>query len=441
MPDPAGDRTGDGRIGPLARRLPELLLLAAFLGYLGAWHGSMSAWPDTGTYQRVARDLSDGRLDELRLRTPGYPLLLIATGAVARPMHALFVTQLALYLGAVGLLVRLLRRLAVPPRAIVILTVLLVLPPSVEPTTYMLTESVSAFLLVCAFTALVGEGHDIRSGSLAGLAVACAALTRPTYLLLGVALTPVIWAWSSRRRAIALLVVSSAVIGGLSLSNYQRFGHFGINSGLGFNLSTRTVRVIELLPESPVKDVLIAARADELVHSPTHTGYMYIWGLQSKLSDVTGLDWIALERYMLALNLRLIRAAPGTYLVEVARAAGTYWTPYMGEVPMSARHPSYAVFPVVQLAVLALFWLTLAALAGAAVTHGLRSVRRPHLRAYGLAVVIILYTMLLSTTIDVGTPRYRVPTDPLIALSAILGTYMWSVERNSRPKLQSGAGC
>lgn len=411
-------------------RVPELLLLAIFAGYLSTWSVATQFAPDTSGYQAVARELGDGRLDQLSLRTAGYPLLLLATGASTRPTDRLFVTQLALYVAAVYFLVRLLRRLAVPTPALVLAVVLLMLPPSVEPTTYALTESFCAFLLVSAFVALVGEGHDVRYGSLAGLAVACAALTRPTYQLLGVALAPLAGAWYGGRRAIAMLVVSSAIIGGLALSNYQRFGQFGISSGLGFNLSTRTVRVIDLLPEGPVKDVLIAGRADYLVHSSSHTGYMYIWGLQGALTRATGLEGPALERYMLNLNLGLIRSAPGTYLVEVARAAGVYWTPYMGEVAMSTRHPSYAVFPAVQLVVVAVFWLTLAALFGTAVTHGLRFVRREHLQAYTLAVAIVLYTMLVSITIDVGVPRYRVPTDPLIVLGVVLGACMWSVERS-----------
>jgi hypothetical protein len=416
-------------------RLPEPLLLVALVAYLSVWTGVPRTAPDTRGYQVVAQDLRDRDLDAVHLRPPGYPLLLLATGASAHPTRGLLVAQLVLQLGAVYLLIRCLRRLAAPHSAVVALTVLLVLPPSVEPATSALTESLCTFLLVAAFATLAGDGNEMRRGSLAGIAIACAALTRPTYQLLATALVPLVWTGSSARRAVAMLIVSSAIVGGFALSNYQRFGYFGTSSALGFNLSTRTVGTLERLPEGPVKDVLIAGRADYLVRRWGHLGgYMYVWSLLDELSRVTGLEGVALERYMLRLNLGLIWSAPGTYLLEVARSAGTYWTPYLGQVETRVRHPTYAVFLVLQLAGMALFWLTLAALFGAAMTHGLRAVPRSHLRAFVLAVAIVLYTMLISIAIDIGDPRYRVPTDPLILLCAVLGTCMWSAERASVSK-------
>jgi hypothetical protein len=50
-----------------------------------------------------------------------------------------------------------------------------------------------------------------------------------------------------------------------------------------------------------------------------------------------------------------------------------------------------------------------------------------HLQAliYALAGTIVFYTAAVSCLIEVGNPRYRVPTDSLIIFMLFLGTHLW----------------
>jgi len=44
---------------------------------------------------------------------------------------------------------------------------------------------------------------------------------------------------------------------------------------------------------------------------------------------------------------------------------------------------------------------------------------------YGLAGMIVFYTAAVSCLIEVGDPRYRVPTDALIVFMVFLGIHLW----------------
>ena len=44
---------------------------------------------------------------------------------------------------------------------------------------------------------------------------------------------------------------------------------------------------------------------------------------------------------------------------------------------------------------------------------------------YALAGTIVFYTAMVSCVIEVGAPRYRVPTDSLIVFMAFLGIVLW----------------
>ncbi len=41
-----------------------------------------------------------------------------------------------------------------------------------------------------------------------------------------------------------------------------------------------------------------------------------------------------------------------------------------------------------------------------------------------IALAIVVYTAVVSVTVDMGEPRYRTPTDPLILLVIFEGAYM-----------------
>src|SRR6266481_492138 len=71
------------------------LLFATSLVLYGAlWQNVPLMESDSPGYQRVAQDLSDFRIDQIHLRTPGYPLLLLLTGSSQAPTRQLFFISL-----------------------------------------------------------------------------------------------------------------------------------------------------------------------------------------------------------------------------------------------------------------------------------------------------------------------------------------------------------
>ena len=102
--------------------------------YSVLWPGAPVFLPDSPGYIRIARDLSDFRVDELSARPPGYPLLLILTGQG----RALFHTSLALHFASIWLLLSILYVLGLSKSWLLLPAVILLFPPYVEYSAYVL---------------------------------------------------------------------------------------------------------------------------------------------------------------------------------------------------------------------------------------------------------------------------------------------------------------
>jgi hypothetical protein len=124
---PVGPRDGAG----LPRTVASIYLLGfalALVVYGLAWRDAPVLDGDSAQYLDVAADLADGRLDELHLRTPGYPLLLALTGSWHAPTRALFWTSLVLHFATVWMLGWALHRAGAPRGVLLALAALLLLP-------------------------------------------------------------------------------------------------------------------------------------------------------------------------------------------------------------------------------------------------------------------------------------------------------------------------
>jgi hypothetical protein len=445
--------------------------LLALAGYGLLWPHAPVMAGDSPSYLAVARDLSDGTIDRLHDRGPGYPLLLAALGSAERPGRAVFYVTLLLHLVSVWVLGAVLSAAGVGPAALAVFCVLMLLPPSVESSAYVMTETPAQFLLVIAFACVLfwvrgsrpasremPPRRDTRRGrgwllAIAAVAIGAAALTRPTYQALAPAFAIVLtllalaagpaFAW---RRAVtaglALIVGAAVILGGYAAANRSATGYFGITPMMGVNLSTRTVTVIERLPDdyAAAREILIKMRDAQLVKpGSSHTGYSYIHDARPELARLTGLETQELSAYILRLNLWLIRAAPLQYLEEVARALGPYWFPSARELAiMDSRRLQFA-WVSVHFALIGLFALQCIVMSGTALlqisrrllgTDGgtVRAWLDAHLVesvAYVLAAVIVFYTMTLSCMFDVGDTRQRVPTDVFITFMTVLGGHWW----------------
>jgi hypothetical protein len=420
--------------------------------YARVWPTAPVLGGDSSGYMAVAADLQDGNLSKLHERTIGYPLLLLAADAAEHPTRALFFLQLLMHFSAVAMLLVLLLDLNVPTQLIALFVVLASLPPAVEPATIMATETAASFFLISGFLGLIGWLMGRSVGWLVGSAVAMGfcGLVRPSFQLVALAcaaaLVLIAWWWPvgpTRRRLVTgvggILVGSILIIGGMVAFNQMRFGFAGLTPLIGRSLSTRTVSVLERLPDTyaPVREILIRHRDAALTEPGSdHSGLMYIWSSTGELKQVTGLSDGALSTYMLRLNLDLIRRAPLVYLAAVFRSMATFW---LSSATMTASFGSRAlqmVWVVLHFAILGGVSVYLVLLAGPA---WLILRRRSNLRVsteyterlahQTIAILLVLavtaYNMLISTLLESGFPRYRVPTDLLLLFAAVLAVHAW----------------
>jgi len=442
---------------PLRAGLAYVLLFAIAMGaYPLVWRDAPLVEPDTESYMRGARDLADFHLDELQERPPGYPLLLLATHSSQRPTRELFVISLILHCLCVWALGTLLHRAGLGSAQLVLFGLIMTLPPYVEAAGYVLSESMTEVTLVLAFIAIVRWTTTGMSAwmLLGALAMGYAALTRPAYQLLsfGIAgcLAVATFAPGSTLRgrtvlmgAALLVATSSAVVGAYAFLNYQKFGHFVITPKFGITLSTKTFSVVERLPDeyAPIRAALLKARIEEIATVGTRAASTSIWRAVPDLQRITGLSGAELSNYMLKVNLRLIRTAPLGVLQEVVTAGGTYWLPSSGALANFKSPLLQLLWAVIHFAVLGVFATTLLLLLGGGVSY-LSVRRRLSMRApswhpledgsiegatmmYALAGTIVFYTAVVSCVVEIGIPRYRVPTDGFIVFMTFLGVVLW----------------
>jgi hypothetical protein len=454
----AGDRScmSHGRSVPTVAGLPvrtalvyALLFAIAFCFYTVIWPNAPIAASDTGTYFSIAQDISNLHISRLHYRTPGYPLLLVLTGAG----RSLFLVALILHFAAIWLLGIVLYRAGLSEVKLNFFSGLLLLPPFVEPAGYILSETLTEALLVAAFASFIfwHLSKKIIWILISATIIGYAGLTRPTYQVLALAvagwfvvarlLLPMIQIrWRDITKASLILVTASIlIVGGYAYFNYRNFGYFGITPILGLSLSQKTVHVLERLPDEHalVREVLIKARnAEWLASGGTAVGY--ILTAIPELTRVTGLDWVGLSQYMLKLDLLLIQKAPLTYLVEVLRAFNTYCFPTSGELANFGSRWWQFIWAVLHFVLFGAFVFNLILLVGSAAyikrcgklakrTLAPREGNQIGFQAflYGLAGTIVVYTAVISCFVDAGDPRHRVPTDALIVFMLFVGTDLW----------------
>src|SRR5262249_28764141 len=118
-----------------------LFFVGAFTFYVIFWPEAPAIQPDSGSYLRFAQDLADFHIDQLHERTPGYPIFLLLTGSNQSPNRTLFYVSLLLHFASICLLASILFRVGLSGMKIVFFSLILLLPPFVEPAAYVLTET------------------------------------------------------------------------------------------------------------------------------------------------------------------------------------------------------------------------------------------------------------------------------------------------------------
>jgi 4-amino-4-deoxy-L-arabinose transferase-like glycosyltransferase len=425
----------------MLRFMLALVMLVSTLFYgLFVWRDAPFEMPDTSGYIVVADDLRDGSLNELHGRTIGYPLLLMLTGTG----DLLYWTQLILHHVAAWLVLSVLLSLEVRRSLVLLAAVVLISPPFVEHAANILTESLTTFLLVGGFIAWF---YWIRRGNAALLIIGAAALgfsglVRPTYqvITVGLAVLVLLGIWvlrkdrlMVRRLAIsgaAMLIAGGVFIGGMLAHNGARFGYSGLSPLAGFHLSTRTVPLVERLPDTYAveRDILVKYRDEHLIQpGSSHQGFAYIWDARGELMTTLDMDNVQLSNHMLRLNLMLIRESPLEYLAIVGGSIVSYWFP----ISARANFDSTAIrlgWSAGHFLLVALFFASILAVGTLAiiVPRLWRSTPTGTLRVMTLvgALAIIFFTFVISVAIEIGINRYRVPTEPLIVLATCISIEM-----------------
>lgn len=442
---------------PLALALVLLIqFVSAWVFYSFVWSDAPIAAPDSGSYLRAAQDLSDFRLDELQERAPGYPLLLLLTGSHNFPGTTLFFVSLGLHFASVCMLSYSLYSAGLKLWSISSFSFILLLPPYVEPAAYILSEVLAEILLVVAVIGfhLWHNRNQERWIVLSSVAIGGAALTRPTYQLVAIAIVvflivyrlctlPFNLTWK-KVGLVSLILLSGSIafVGGYASYNLNAFGQFTVTPKFGLSLSTKTARVVERLPDEfrDIREVLVKERNEELIRDPTHRGSMYIWTAVPALTKLTGLPLAELSNLMLQLNLILIKRAPLTYLQEVAWSFINYLFPASGELSIFGSRVLQLVWALLQLIVVTVFGVNLTVFLAAmwvtslCVRTGTSSIITLTDKSVngsgtffvaGLALTVISYTAIISCFFEVGDPRYRVTTDSLILFFLFVSLRFW----------------
>ena len=451
---------------PIAVVLTYLFLMATATVVYSVWCGAaMFTVPDSVGYLEVARDLSDFQLDALHTRGPGYPLLLVLSGSVEAPTHALYFLSLGIHFASIWMLAAVLHRAGVRALLLVLFAIYFLLPQSMQSVVQVASETATEFGLTAGVAALCLWLSGRRAGWLAAacLAIAFAGMVRASHQTVAVAIAAALLCLSlsngghARRfrmfasAALLVTLVSAGFILSYSWLNERSFGYFGMSSTMGFTLSTRVARVLEQLPdeESVLRDALIQARdhdfttpgGDHLV-----VNFFFSEGMGRRLQGMTGLSEPALSAHLAKLFTALIAAAPMNYLHDVLSAAATYWMPIVHRESHLGGPTLEAACAALQLGFVGLFFLQLVGVGGVALLAGTRALRgHPAERdqpvasdarlveaaAYLLSLAVVLYTVVISSTFSFGEPRLRAPTEMLMAVMIVLGIEMWA--RWSRP--------
>jgi 4-amino-4-deoxy-L-arabinose transferase-like glycosyltransferase len=376
---------------------------------------------------------TNGLPDAGRLRTPGYPLLLLAVGASERPTRFLFLVQLLLQVASVCLACAALRSAGAGTALTVIVGLIGLLPPFVLRSAYILTETLAQFCVVLAVASL--QRFLDRGGlgwlSLSSLAVGYAALTRPTFALAAVVLGLLLVLLGARtgtlsfswRQALLLMAGTFVFVGGYAVFNQVRFGVTASTGTLGYNLADLCPSLYGEIPDPTTKRLLVQERNDAYVSGrPVESAHFRAYG---RLMEELHLKSEELEPWLRAQLTRAILGHPVQYLQAVVISVGRFWFPASADLPL-LREKRYQLFwyplhfflvgtLVVEAFVFAT-WFLLAA-------YGVRfneAINRAWVLWFA-CMVVVWYNAAVSCAIEIGQVRYRSATEMLLLVAAGAG--------------------
>jgi len=391
-------------------------------------------YPDTGTYVSAAEQIR--ALDFTAYtghRPPGYPALLLLTGA--DPNFTWFIQSL-LGLG-VSVLVYLLVLRATSSAGLAFALGLLqtIALNQLLFEANMLAETLTTFLVILSVLLALkaaDEGSSARAMAVVGLVSAAAALTRPQYIFLGPLYFLLLLSMLPRgaRARLAWLALGFALpVLAWAAMNKVTIGYFGLTGTMGIGLAQHSSRFIDKAPAefAVLRDTYLDVRQRRYGNAPPD--HMSVWEAIPQMRAVTGDSLADLSRELTKMSLWLFVHYPADYAKGVAEAWYSFWAVplyWRGDLAHGdeARRALQAVWGVEQplLRGLNVAFVLLFALAS------MQWLRTRRLTASSYFVLVTGAVVLAASCIQAlfeysENPRYAIPTQTLAAVCAVVIVY------------------
>lgn len=400
------------------------------------WWGGLAPlrYPDTDALTAVVEDLQDGRMDDFHDRSVGVPVLMLIFGTGKGFLYF----SLLSYLGALVLLAYWMQRLGMSRIAVVLATAILLLPTYIQIGGMLMTECAAAVILIAALVPLTLYLDKGATWLLAvsALAIGVSAYIRPSNQLLGLAIAGALFLMRGQgqrymRAAVAVGCASVVLVGAYVAFNKARFGWAALTNSTGYHLGTRTITVLDRISDPELKELAIQARNDLFTSGGNHTQTWYRVRRELKNRGVSELD---AARRVQKETTRLILTSPLAYVAIVMEAFPRYLQPFQSR--LTASGAKALPFSALHFVLIGAFFLVQVVVWGGYLMAryvGRSDFQVPLPAAWVLTTLVIAYTMLISCAADIGEPRYRVVTDPLIVFSTLHGLHiLTSMRRQAR---------
>jgi hypothetical protein len=157
-----------------------------------------------------------------------------------------------------------------------------------------------------------------------------------------------------------------------------------------------------------------------------------------ELAPRRGMSYAQISSYYLGLNLYLIRQAPLIYIQEVGYSLSNYVLPATNSLSHFSSLPLQAAWTLTHYVTLAAFLLALVIFIAACLWYLAKPktqrqaehkafAANPHLVTLFVffASFAIFYNLLITILVEMGEPRSRLSTEPLILALCVLGLELW----------------
>jgi 4-amino-4-deoxy-L-arabinose transferase-like glycosyltransferase len=394
--------------------------------------------PDSNSYLEMARWISSGDLSLYTgQRTPVYPLILL--------FHNCNIQAVVLFQAILGIVISLLIcQIFIKLYNNHVLGFIAGLSYALNLSQIaferaVLTETTATILVVTSslfFLIALEKQKNVTACVFLGVSTSLVALVKPLFQFLPVLFSILLAIHFIRasgkisgtlKSFISVLLPVLFILGSWSWFNYSKTGYFGVSTMLGMGLMNHTGAFIEDAPPEyeAIKKVFLKYR--EQVKNKTGRTYGAVHLAKKELMEITGQDYIELNKTFVRLSFLLIRANPTAYLKSVSRSFGRFWHPTWytnqggirkvirsGSLPMVLMVGTFALAHAL---CMLLFWVF-------PLFYALYPKIRKHI-VINFQVVSI-YMLVFSTAIFQSlleyseNSRYKAPVEPLIIGIAVV---------------------